>query len=62
MFNVYISDNLQLLQKRACNLLFCKQGALHGDAGVQIYSMLSIGWDDLAELTIFRYWGDDLAK
>ena len=24
--------------------------------------MLSIGGDDLAKLTIFRYWGDDLAK
>ena len=25
-------------------------------------SMLSIAEDDLAKLTIFRYWGDDLAK
>ena len=25
-------------------------------------SMLSIGGDDLAKSTIFRYWGDDLAK
>ena len=24
--------------------------------------MLSIGGDDLAKSTIFRYWGDDLAK
>ena len=24
--------------------------------------MLSIGGGDLAKLTIFRYWGDDLAK